>query len=214
MTLPKLTKVDLPPSSFPLPRSLFLFTCASLLGSCLLFIISMLDLGYLSMWVNPCASIITVIYHIGVILIARRKRVPNAPSYFSTAIFSAYLMALVWFIGFILTLVVLVSGPGNAFKVVGLGQGAANVYTERAQIFLTLYELLVVGGMAVTGHAIVRKEGPDPEAWRNLETGEVCGASLCSIFEYKVDHSSGCCCRTSDDRGYEMMDDRHLLKPC
>lgn len=174
MPLPKLklTKADLPPSPFPLPRSLFLFTCTSLLGSFLLFIISMLDLGYLSMWVNPCASLITIIYHVGVILIARRKRVPDAPSYFSTAIFSAYLLVFVWFIAFVLTLGVLVSSHGNTFKVGGLGQGPANVHTQRAQIFLTLYEMLVMGGMAVTGHAIVRKEGPNPEEWRNLESGD------------------------------------------
>jgi len=135
-------------------------------------------LGYLSMWLNPCASLITMIYHVGVILIARRRRVPDAPSYFSTAIFSAYLLVLIWLIAFILTVVVLASGHVNGFKVEGLQQGAASVHTQRAQIFLTLYEMSVVGGMAVTGHAIVRKEGPDPEGWRNLESGEVCDVSL------------------------------------
>ena len=147
MVVPKLivTNADALPLSFSLPRSIFLFTCASLLGSCVLLIISMLDLGYLSMWVNPCASIITIIYHICVILISRRKRVPNAPSYFSTAIFSAYLLVIVWITAFILTTVVLVSSHGNAFRALGLQQGPASVYTHRAQIALTLYELLVVG---------------------------------------------------------------------
>lgn len=137
----------------------------------------MLDLGYLSMWFNPCASIITIIYHIAVILIARRKVVPNSPSYFSTAIFSAYIMVIMWFIAFILTVVVLATS-GNVFQMEVLRDGPANVHTQRVQIFLTLYEMLVVGGIAVTGHVIVWKEGPDPEGWRNLESGEVGVISL------------------------------------
>jgi hypothetical protein len=146
----------------------------------------MLDLGYLSMWLNPCASIFTIIYHVGVILIARRRRVPNAPSYFSTVILSAYLLFLVWFIAFILTIVVLATSYGKTFMVEGLRQGPATVHTERAQIFLTLYEMIVVGGMAVRGHAIVRREGPDPEQWRNLESGEVCGITPLYFLNMKL----------------------------
>lgn len=115
-------------------------------------------------------------------------------------------MVIMWFIAFILTVVVL--GSGNAFQMEALRQGPASVHTQRVQVFLTLYETLVVGAMAVTGHAIVRKEGPDPEGWRNLESGEVCGASLCYIIEHRADRLSGCrCCigRTSDDGGYYEM---------
>ena len=102
---------------------------------------------------------------------------PNSPSYFSTAIFSAYIMVIMWFIAFILTVVVLATS-GNVFQMEVLRDGPANVHTQRVQIFLTLYEMLVVGGIAVTGHVIVWKEGPDPEGWRNLESGEVGVISL------------------------------------
>jgi hypothetical protein len=216
MILSKTTKLDSLPSPFPLPRSLFFLTCASLLGSCALLIVSMLDLGYLSMWLNPCASVITVGYHVGVILIARRRRNPNAPSYFSTVIFSAYLLFLVWFIAFILTIVVLASSYGKAFMVEASRQGFATMHTQRAQIFLTLYEMLVVGGMALRGHAIVRREGPDPDQWRNLESGEVCGLSVRRSGP-EIDRSSGCrqCInRATDDRDHEVMGCGHLLKSC
>ena len=143
----------------------------------------MLDLGYLSMWFNPCASIITIIYHMGVLLIACRPRVPNAPSYFSTAIFSAYLLVVAWFIAFILTIVVLASHHVGSYQVADLRGLPANMHTQRLQVVLTFYEMVVLGGMALRGHAIVRKEGPDPGSWRNLENGQVWGSPLHSAID-------------------------------
>jgi len=134
----------------------------------------MLDFGYLSMRLNPCISAYTLIYHIGVILIGFRKRTPHAPSYFSTAIFSGYLLTVVWFVAFILTIVVLASGHTPYYQVVWLrSQGLpVTVHTQRAQVFLTLYETAVVGGMALKGHSIVHKEGPDPHDWRYADVAK------------------------------------------
>lgn len=182
LELPDAAAQRLPTSPLPLPRSLFLFTCASLFGSCLLLIISMLDLGYLSMWLNPCASIFTIIYHIGTMLISRRKRNEAAPSYFSTTIFTGYLLALVWLVAFLLTVMVVASGRVEYFNVEWLRQQGlpVTVHSQRLQIFLTLYQMFVVGGMAVKGHTIVRREGPDPSDWRNLECNKVCNiATIC-----------------------------------
>lgn len=184
MPLPKfelpvaLSKVTLPPSPLPLPRSLFLFTCASLFGAWLLLIISILDLGYLSMWLNPPASVFTILYHIGVLLVSRRKRAADAPSYFSTTIFSAYLMSIVWLVAFILTIVVLASNRYYSVEDLQHQGLPVTVHSQRVQVVLTLYEMLVVGGMAVKGHSIVEREGPDPFEWRNLENGKVCLACL------------------------------------
>jgi len=152
----------------PLPRSILLFTCASLFGATLTLIISMLDLGYLSLWLNPCASVYTIIYHIGVLLIAHRKRVPDNPSYFSTAIFSGYLLAAIWLAAFISTIVVLATThvDFHIFR----GQGfPATVGTQRVQVILSLYEFAVVGGMTIKGHSIVAKHGSDPPDWRYTE---------------------------------------------
>jgi len=151
-----------------MPRIWFWCTCASLVGAITLLIISMLDLGYLSMWLNPCASVYTILYHVGVLVIAHRKRNPENPSYFSTAIFSGYLLAIIWLAAFILTIIVLALGGAGDFNVKFLRQYGlpVNVHTQRVQVFLTLYEMVMVGGMAAKGHAIVESHGPDPPDWR------------------------------------------------
>jgi len=131
----------------------------------------MLDLGYLSLWLTPCASVYTIIYHIGVLLIAHRKRVPNNPSYFSTAIFSGYLLAAIWLAAFISTIIVLALSHVEYYQVSRLQQQGlpATVSTQKIQIILSLYQFAVVGGMAVKGHSIVAKNGPDPPDWRYTE---------------------------------------------
>ncbi|KAG6903446.1 hypothetical protein C0995_005469 [Termitomyces sp. Mi166 len=159
-------------SPLPVPRSLIFLTGASILGASILLIISMLDLGYLSMRLNPCASIYTLLYHLGFILIGLRKRTPDTPSYFSTAIFSGYLLTVVWFVAFILTIVVLaLHGHSPYYQVAWLRQQGllVNVHTQRVQVFLTLYETIVMGGLALRGHAIVHNEGPNPHDWRYAE---------------------------------------------
>ncbi|GLB34006.1 hypothetical protein LshimejAT787_0108900 [Lyophyllum shimeji] len=169
--LPAFLAAQFPPSPLPIPRSMILFTCASMPGACVLLIVSMLDLGYLSMRLNPCVSIYTLLYHIGVILISRRKRTPAAPSYFSTAVFSGYLLALVWLVALILTILVLASGHMPYYQVAWLRQQGlpVTVHSQRVQVFLVLYETAMVGGMAFKGHSIVHNEGPDPHDWRYAE---------------------------------------------
>lgn len=126
------------------------------------------------MRLNPCISVYTIVYHIGVVLIARRNRVPDAPSYFSTTIFSAYLLSVIWLVAFILTIAVLVS-TNVMYQVVWLrAQGLpVTVHSQRVQVVLTLYEVVMVGGMALKGHSIVESEGPDPPDWRNTGGGKV-----------------------------------------
>lgn len=54
------------------------------------------------------------------------------------------------------------------------------VHTQRAQVALTLYEMLMVGGMAARGHAIVASKGPDPPDWRYEGDSKVCCCSILS----------------------------------
>ncbi|RDB19956.1 hypothetical protein Hypma_012739 [Hypsizygus marmoreus] len=174
-----------PKQPLALPRSLLILICLSLLGSCLTLVISMLDLGYLSMWLAPCVAIYTLIFHIGTILIARRPRVPDAPSYFSTAIFCGYLLALIWLVAFILTLLVLMSSQVAYHQVSYLQQHGlpCTVHTQRIQVFLTVYEVVMVGGFAVKGHSIVESEGPDPHNWRYAEHASLDLESVISLYE-------------------------------
>ncbi|KAG6833950.1 hypothetical protein H0H87_007961 [Tephrocybe sp. NHM501043] len=164
-------------SPLPVPRSIIFFTCASVLGALALLIISMLDLGYLSMRLNPCISTYTLLYHLGVVLIGRRKRTPDAPSYFSTVVFLGYLLAVVWVVAFILTVVVLAQGQGHLpyYHVAWLKQQGLpiNVHTQRVQLFLTFYETMIVGATTLRGHSIVHSEGPDPHDWRYTEEEKV-----------------------------------------
>jgi len=150
-----------------MPRSWIFLTCASLLGTTTLLVISLLDLGYLSLWANPCIAIYTYVYHAGVIFIAFRKRHATTPSYFSTVIICGYILALLWLGALVATIVVLATAD-NAGAIASLRAHGlpVNVNTQRVQVFLTLYEIVVVGGMAAKGHAIVRIYGPDPPDWR------------------------------------------------
>lgn len=172
--LPAFVKAQFPPETEPLPvpRSIVLITLASVPGACALFIVSMLDLGYLSMRLNPCICIYTLLYHVGVVFIGRRRRTPEAPSYFSTIVFCGYLLAFIWFVALIVTIVVLATSDHTPYyQVVWLQQQGlpVTVHSQRAQVFLTLYETIAVGGMALKAHSIVHHEGPDPHDWRYME---------------------------------------------
>ena len=135
------------------------------------------------MHLNPCVSLYTILYHIGVILIARRRLNPDAPSYFSTAIFTGYLLAILWIVASVLTILKLASSGnerGEYPEIAFLRQHGlpVNVWTQRVQVVLALYELAMVGGMAVSGHAMVKRHGPDPPDWRYEDGGKVCNFSM------------------------------------
>jgi len=157
----------------PMPRSWFFFTCASLLGATALLVISMLDLGYLSLWVNPCVSIYTYIFHGCVIVVSFRKRHLTTPSYFSTVIICGYFLTFVW-LGAVIVTVAGVVAKDNTQGIVALREHGlpVNIYTQWAQVFLTVYEMGMIGGMAAKGHAIVATHGPDPPDWRRMAEEE------------------------------------------
>ncbi|KAJ6598846.1 hypothetical protein DFH09DRAFT_16681 [Mycena vulgaris] len=151
--------------SIPLPKSIFILTCISIIASVILLVISMLDLGLLSLWINPCASLFTAVYNISILVLARRKRRIDAPSYFSTCIICAYILAVMWLVAFATTMVLVWKGnyrPEVLYRQHGL---PVTVHTQRLQCFLAGVELFVLGGIAVKGHLIARKEG-DPKSWR------------------------------------------------
>ncbi|KAG5342292.1 hypothetical protein C0989_003421 [Termitomyces sp. Mn162] len=128
------------------------------------------------MRLNPCVSVCTLLYHLGFVLVGLRRRTPDGPSYFSTAVFSAYLLTVVWLVAFILTIAVLaLHGHSPYYQVAWLRQQGlhVNVHTQRVQVFLTLYETIMMGALGLKGHAIVHHEGPDPHDWRYAEQVKV-----------------------------------------
>lgn len=129
----------------------------------------MLDLGVFSLWINPPLSLFTIVYHASVLVLSQRKRKAEEPSYFSTVTICAYILAIVWFVAFIVTVVVLASYKGD-YRVESLQHRGlpVSVETQRLQIFLTLFEFIVVGGIGMKGHMIARSEG-DPASWRPEE---------------------------------------------
>ncbi|KAF8351605.1 hypothetical protein F5887DRAFT_938297 [Amanita rubescens] len=145
-----------PRSNLPLPLPLFILTIISLTFSWLLVVLSMLDLGYLSMWMNPTMSFLT-----------RKKRTTKDPTYFSTIIVCAYLFGIVWFVAFIITNVILASNNDRFYnlgdvKKMGL---PASVGSQRAQVIFALFETVVLEAFAIKGHLIIKETG-DPEDWR------------------------------------------------
>ncbi|KAJ7178932.1 hypothetical protein C8R46DRAFT_1028618 [Mycena filopes] len=160
--------------SISCPRPLLILTCSSIVTASTLLVISMLDLGLLSFFINPCASIFTISYNVAMLVLAGRKRKTNRPSYFSTCIMGAYILAVVWLAAWAMTVMVLVSWVGN-YRPEDLHQQdglPVTVQTQRLQCFLAGLEFFIVGGIAVKGDFIAKAEGPDPDGWRPMQEEE------------------------------------------
>ena len=156
-----------PRSNLPLPLPLFVLTVISLTFSWLLVILSMLDLGYLSMWMNPTMSFLTVGYHLIVLVLSRTKRTTSDPTYFSTIVVCAYLFGAVWFAAFIVTNIILMVKSDRFFNLTDVKNMGlpASVGSQRAQVVFTLFEAFTLEALAIKGHLIIRESG-DPEDWR------------------------------------------------
>jgi hypothetical protein len=159
-------------------------SCISLLASLALLVLSLLDLGVLSLWINPCAALFTLIYNISILVLARRKRRIDTPSYFSTSIVCAYGLALLWLVAFSVTTMVLVSWnskadyrPDELHQRLGL---PVTVLTQRLQCVLAGVEFFALGGTAVKGHLIAREEG-DPKSWRPIYEDEKVLFNPCTV---------------------------------
>lgn len=196
-------------SSLPLPRPLFFLTCASTIASFLLLVFSMLDLGVLSLWVNPPTALITMAYHASVLLVARRKRTEEEPSYFFTIIVLAYLLAVMWLIAFIFTVMIIASWKGNYRPESLHEQGLpVTIHTQQLQCFLTAFEFVAVGGIGLKGYLIARKEGV-PEGWRPVfDSDKVCLDTWLVIIV--LQYSQTLCYRAISPNVLELNDPTRL----
>jgi len=151
----------------PLPRSLFYFSCASTVVAFVLLPICLLDLGILSLYMNPPMAIFTLLYHGFVLVVSQRPRKPNHPTYYASAILFAFLLDIAWLIAFICTMVVYASQTPGFYSIQNLSSKGlpVTVGTQRLQIILSLTLVILTGGMAVKGYLIARAEG-EPDSWR------------------------------------------------
>lgn len=151
----------------PLPRSLFYFSCSSTLVAFILLPVCLLDLGILSLYINPPVTIFTLLYHGFVLVVSQRPRKPNHPTYFASAVLFAFILDIAWIIAFISTTVVCASHTTGFYSVQSLAKSGlpVTVGTQRLQIILTLALVILTGGMAVKGYLIAQEEG-EPDSWR------------------------------------------------
>ncbi|KAF8915805.1 hypothetical protein CPB85DRAFT_1432518 [Mucidula mucida] len=157
----------IPDAPLPMPRSLFYLTCTSLFFTTIALIASALDYGVLSLWVTPPTCVITYIFHITVMVLSRRPRNVENPSYFSTVIVCTYIIAVLWCTAFVTTMTVLL-GYKDVFtpEVLHGHYGLPTTRdTQRLQCALAAFELATIVALGVQGHLIASKEG-DPTSWR------------------------------------------------
>lgn len=164
------------PATFPhpikqnavtIPRSLFYLSTSSIVISLILLIVSLLDLGYFSLWMTPPVSLVTLMYFAGVLILSRMERTEEDPTYFSTVVLIGYLMTLLWLIAFILTIVVFAAYPHivEALRQQGLHTVTAGL--QRFECILCITNLGLVGGFTARSHTIAMVDG-QPENWRIL----------------------------------------------
>jgi len=150
-----------------IPRSLFYLSTSSLVISFILLIVSLLDLGYCSLWLTPPVCVLTLIYFSGVLLISRKERTDEEPSYFSTVVLLGYLMTLLWLIAFILTIVVFAAYPHMVDALRQNGLQTVSVGLQRFECLLCITNLGLVGGFTARSHVLSVVNG-EPENWRIL----------------------------------------------
>ena len=169
----------------------------------------MLDLGVLSLWVNPPTALITMAYHASVLLVARRKRTEEDPSYFFTIIVLAYLLAVMWLIAFIFTVMIIASWKGNYRPESLHEQGLpVTIHTQQLQCVLTAFEFVAVGGIGLKGYLIARKEGV-PEGWRPVfDSDKVCLDTWLVIIV--LQYSQTLCYRAISPNVLELNDPTRL----
>ncbi|KAK0190721.1 hypothetical protein F5146DRAFT_1137548 [Armillaria mellea] len=140
---------DAPKPPFHIPPVMFYLTCVSLFNTLIILACSLLDYGVLSLWVNPAACVVTIVFHCSVIVLSRQKRDIENPSYFST----------------IVSLHVPVSS--RMVFVYGLRRYGlrVSILTQKLQCVLAAMEFLLMAGIGVNGHLLARNEG-DPASWR------------------------------------------------
>jgi hypothetical protein len=164
------------PATFPhpikqnaisMPRSLFYLSTSSIVISFILLIVSLLDLGYFSLWLTPPVSLVTLMYFAGVLILSRMERTEEDPTYFSTVVLVGYFITLIWLVAFILTIIVFAAYPHIVEALHQQGLHTVTVGLQRFECILCITNLGLVGGFTARSHIIAMVDG-EPENWRIL----------------------------------------------
>jgi hypothetical protein len=132
-------------------RTVHILTIMSFVGSILVFVLSMLDLGFASLWTNPVISPLTIIYHIVILVLQakdNRSRASASPQYPTAKVGSvviAYLLACAWLVP-VFTLVFMGGLWGDFLP--DTKPQAANKTTVSFQLIFTVVECLLVLAIA------------------------------------------------------------------
>ncbi|KAF5393024.1 hypothetical protein D9757_001339 [Collybiopsis confluens] len=153
-----------------IPRSLFYLSVSSTFVSFILFVVSLCDLGYCSLWITPPACVFTVIYFTGVWILSRTERTEADPTYFPTVVFIGYILTLLWLVAFILTIVSFAVYPHMVDALKYHGLHSVTVGLQRFECFLCIVDLGLVGWFTARAHVIAMEEG-NPDHWRIVVEG-------------------------------------------
>ncbi|KAF9452993.1 hypothetical protein P691DRAFT_116449 [Macrolepiota fuliginosa MF-IS2] len=154
-------------TSFGLPLLLFILYALSGFISLVLLTLSLLDLGYLSLWVIPPLSLFTVVAHAIFPFLARIPRTATFPSYFSTLVICVYILAIAWFVAFVAALVIAAMKEHWRWdlEVIKDSGSVATRGSQIVQVVLSCLECGLLGAFGVWGHRRVLDTG-EPEFWR------------------------------------------------
>jgi len=84
-------------------RAFYILTCVSLAASTAVFVLSMLELGFDSLQINPTAAGLTIVYHVVILILQRREYNEDIPPQYRdypaskiASLVFAYLLAFLW----------------------------------------------------------------------------------------------------------------------
>ncbi|TFK43704.1 hypothetical protein BDQ12DRAFT_675419 [Crucibulum laeve] len=133
----------------PLPGSIRLLTWMSLFLILMILILSLLDFGLLSCFINPIAAVLNMIYHLTVLL-ATHFRPAKAAAFTVTAISLGFLLSLTWLSAFLVMVFVALKG-GAACDLFGLDIQFSNtvISTQRIQLLFTMLEFAIMVDLSI-----------------------------------------------------------------
>ncbi|KAK0457164.1 uncharacterized protein EV420DRAFT_1551859 [Desarmillaria tabescens] len=154
--MPKLTRECGPP--------LFLLTCASLFISSIVFIFSMLHLGYDSFFTIPAVYAVTLIYHVTILVLEHRNSARLDPASSTTlgSIICGAAVGAMWLGAFTVVLLVTVLFGDKA-----IGEDNGELWILIVQCFIAPVEALVLLALVLRS-AQERRQGAS-ESWRKVE---------------------------------------------
>ncbi|KAH8830396.1 hypothetical protein DL96DRAFT_940184 [Flagelloscypha sp. PMI_526] len=137
-------------------------------------VLSLLDIGILSFYLNPCFAIFTLLLNGSILLVARRSRKLDSPSFFWTAVICQDLLAVLWLAAHIVTVAVIaLPSLRTLYNPALVRHHGLPAYfpVQVCQAVVTALETMVVVAWSIKGHLLMGKEKETGEdvRWRKIE---------------------------------------------